>query len=51
MHILINSETDELATTGPKRLQGKPIVPLDLNAVIQFHIEGRTIIRDFKKTV
>jgi hypothetical protein len=47
----LNSEADELATTGLKRLQEKPIIPLDPNAIIQFHIEGRTITGDFKKTV
>jgi hypothetical protein len=26
-------------------------VPMDPNASIQFHIEGRTITRDFKRTV
>jgi hypothetical protein len=47
----LNSEADELATTGLKRLQEKPIVPPDPNAVVQFHIEGQTITRDFKKKV
>ena len=32
----LNSEADELATTGLKILQEKPIVSLDPNAVIQF---------------
>ena len=47
----LNSEADELATMGLKRLQQKPIVPMDPNTSIQFHIEGRTITRDFKSTV
>jgi len=47
----LNSEADELATIGLKRLQEKPIVPMDPNTAIQFHIGGRTITRDFKKTV
>jgi hypothetical protein len=47
----LNSEADKLATTGLKRLQQKPKAPLDPNAIIQFHIGGRTITRDFKRTV
>jgi hypothetical protein len=47
----LNSEADELATTGLKRLQEKPIVPMDPDTVIQFSIGGRTIPRDFKRTV
>ncbi|OEU19894.1 hypothetical protein FRACYDRAFT_235957 [Fragilariopsis cylindrus CCMP1102] len=47
----LNSEADELATIGLKRLQEKPIVPMDPNTCIQFHIEGRTITRNFKNTV
>jgi hypothetical protein len=47
----LNSEADEQSTTGLKRLQEKPIVPMDLNTIVQFHIEGRTIITDFKRTV
>jgi hypothetical protein len=47
----LNSEADELATTGLKRLQKKQKVPLDPDTIVQFHIEGRTITRDFKKTV
>jgi hypothetical protein len=47
----LNSEADELATTGLKRLQEKPIKPMDPNTIIQFHIQGRTITRDFKRTV
>ena len=47
----LNSEADELATTGLKRLQENPIVPMDPNTIIQFHIQGRTITRDFKRTV
>jgi hypothetical protein len=47
----LNSEADELATTGLKRLQENPKVPLDPDTVIQFHIKGRTITRDFKRTV
>jgi hypothetical protein len=47
----LNSEADKLATTGLKRLQEKPIVPMDPNTVVQFHIAGRTITRDFKTTL
>ena len=47
----LNSEADELATIGLKRLQEKPLVPMDPESSIQFHIEGRTITRDFKRTV
>ncbi|OEU23095.1 hypothetical protein FRACYDRAFT_233261 [Fragilariopsis cylindrus CCMP1102] len=47
----LNSEADELATIGLKRLQEKPTVPMDPNTCIQFHIEGRTITRNFKNTV
>jgi hypothetical protein len=47
----LNSEADELATIGLKRLQEKPMVPMDPETVIQFHICGRTITRDFKRTV
>jgi hypothetical protein len=47
----LNSEADKLATTGLKRLQEKPKAPLDPNTIIQFHIGGRTITRDFKRTV
>jgi hypothetical protein len=47
----LNSEADKLATIGLKRLQEKPLVPMDHNTSIQFHIGGRTITRDFKRTV
>jgi hypothetical protein len=47
----LNSEADELATIGLKRLQEKPLVPMDPNTSIQFHIGGRTITRDFNRTV
>jgi hypothetical protein len=47
----LNSEADELATIGLKRLQQKPLVPMDPNTSIQFHIGGQTITRDFKRTV
>jgi hypothetical protein len=47
----LNSEADELVTTGLKRLQEKPIVPMDPSTMIQFHIEGRTITRYFKRTI
>jgi hypothetical protein len=30
----LNSEADELATTGLKRLQEKPIVPMDPDTII-----------------
>ncbi|OEU18182.1 hypothetical protein FRACYDRAFT_236453 [Fragilariopsis cylindrus CCMP1102] len=51
LNAYLNSEADELATIGLKRLQEKPIVPMDPNTCIQFHLEGRTITRDFKRTV
>ena len=51
LNAYLNSEADELATTGLKRLQEKPLVPMDPNTVIQFHIRGRTITREFKKSV
>jgi hypothetical protein len=47
----LNSEADELATIGLKRLQEKPLVPIDPYTSIQFHIGGRTITRDFKRAV
>jgi hypothetical protein len=47
----LNPEANELATTGLKRLQEKPIIPMDPDTVIQFSIGGRTITRDFKRTV
>jgi hypothetical protein len=47
----LNSEADELATTGLKRLQEKPIVPMDRDTIIQFNIGGRTITGNFKRTV
>jgi ribonuclease HI len=51
LNAYLNSEADELATIGLKRLQEKPVVPMDPDTVIQFHIKGRTITRDFKRTV
>jgi hypothetical protein len=51
LNAYLNSEADELATIGLKRLQEKPTVPLDPDTAIQFHIKGRTITRDFKKAV
>ena len=47
----LNSEADELATIGLKRLQEKPRVPMDPFAAIQFHLNGRTITRDLKQSV
>jgi hypothetical protein len=47
----LNSEADKLATTGLKRLQENPKVPLDPNVIIQYHIGGRTKTRDFKATI
>jgi hypothetical protein len=47
----LNSEADEQATTGLKRLQEKLIIPMDPNTSIQFHIRGRTITREFKRMV
>ena len=46
----LNLEADELATTGLKRLQEKPIIPMDPDTMIQFHLQGRTITRDLKRT-
>jgi hypothetical protein len=43
----LNSEADELATIGLKRLQEKPIIPMDPDTIIQFNLQGRTITRDF----
>jgi hypothetical protein len=51
LNAYLNSEADELATIGLKRLQEKPTVPMDPDTAIQFHIKGRTITRDFKRTV
>ena len=47
----LNSEADELATIGLKMLQEKPYVPMNPSVAIQFHLKGRTITRDIKKTV
>jgi hypothetical protein len=47
----LNSEADELATVGLKTLQEKPRVPMDPHTAIQFHLMGRTITRDFKRSV
>jgi hypothetical protein len=47
----LNSEADELATTGLKMLQEKPRVPMDPDTEIQFHLNGRTITRDFRRSV
>jgi hypothetical protein len=47
----LNSEADEIATTGLTRLQEKPQVPMDPNTTLQFNIRGRTITRDFKRGV
>jgi hypothetical protein len=47
----LNSEADELATTGLKRLQEKQRVPMDPETIIQFHIDGRTITGEYKKIV
>jgi hypothetical protein len=46
----LNSEADELATHGLKSLQEKPRVPMDPTSAIQFHLTGRTITRDLKRT-
>jgi hypothetical protein len=32
-------------------LQEKPTVPMDPNTIIQFHLKGRTITRDIKKSI
>jgi hypothetical protein len=34
----LNSQVDTLATTGLKRLQENPIIPMDPDTKIQFHI-------------
>ena len=47
----LNLAADELATIGLKRLQEKPIVPMDPETVIQFHIRGQTVTRVFENTV
>ena len=49
----LNSEADELATTTELNiLQEKPIVPLDPKMLsCNFHIDGRTITRNFKKSI
>ena len=53
LNAYLNSEADEFATTGLKRLkrlQEKPKVPMDPETTIQFHINNRTITRDLKQT-
>jgi hypothetical protein len=45
----LNSEADELATIGLERLQEKSKVPMDPNTIIQYHIGGSTITRDFNR--
>ena len=53
LNAYLNSEIDELATIGLrrlKRLQEKPKVPMDPETAIQFHINNRTITRDLKQT-
>ena len=52
LNTYLNSQAVKLATTGLKRLQEKPLVPMDPNIIIQFYIEGREltkITRDFKR--
>ena len=51
LNAYLNSEADELATIGLKRLQEKPRVPVDPDTAIQFHINNRTMTRDFKRTI
>jgi hypothetical protein len=46
---MLNSEADELATTGLKRLQEKLIVPLDPDAVVQFRIIRKNNNRRFQE--
>jgi hypothetical protein len=46
----LNSEADELVTHGLKFLQEKPHVPMDPTTAIKFHLTGRTITRDLKRT-
>ena len=43
LNAYLNSEADELATIGLKRLQEKPRVPMDPDTAIQFHIGNGTI--------
>ena len=40
-----------MATTGLKWLQEKPFIPMDPDTIVQFYIQGRTITRDFKRTL
>ena len=47
----LNSEADELATIGLKRLQEKPMVPMDPDTFVQYHLKGRTITRDLKHSI
>jgi hypothetical protein len=51
LNAYLNSEADELATTGLRLLQEKPLVPMDPETEIQFSIKGRTITREFKRSV
>ena len=51
LNAYLNSEADELAMIGLKRLQEKPRVPMDPDTAIQFHINNRTMTRDFKRTI
>jgi hypothetical protein len=49
--LLTPTRTDQ-SGTRLKGLQENPIVPMDPHMIIiQFHIQGRTITRDFKRTV
>ena len=48
LNAYLNLEADELATIGLKRPQEKPMVPMDPDTAIQFHIGNRTITRDLK---
>ena len=42
----------QMATTGLKWLQEKPIIPMDPDTIVQFYIQQeRTITGDFKRTV
>ena len=50
LNAYLNLGADELVTIGLKRLQEKPMVPMDLDTAIQFHIGNRTITRDLKQT-
>jgi hypothetical protein len=51
MDVYLNSEADELATIGLKRLKEKPYVPMEPHSVVQYHLQGRTVTRDLKQSI